>query len=42
MLVALMSVEEHQHSIVPKVSLAESVLVQAMNLRVSKDIAYTL
>jgi hypothetical protein len=41
-LIALMSVEEHEHAEVPKVALSKSVLVQAMNLGVGKDVTHSL
>ena len=42
MFIALMCVKEHKHALIPKVALAESVFVQAVDLRVSKDISHTL
>jgi hypothetical protein len=42
MLIALMGVEEHKHALIPKVALAESLFVQAVDLRVSEDVAHTL
>ena len=41
-LIALMSVEEHEHAEVSKVALTKSVLVQAMNLGVGKDVTHSL
>ena len=35
MLIALMCIEEHQHTLIAKVALTESPLVQAMNLWIS-------
>jgi len=42
MLIALMSVEKHQHSLISKITLAKAMLVQTMNLRVSEDVSHTL
>ena len=42
MLVALVSVEEHKHALISEVTLSESVFVQAMDLRVGKDVSHTL
>ena len=42
MIIALMCIEEHQHSLVSKISFAETAFVETMDLRVSKDIAYSL
>ena len=42
MLIALVSVEEHEHAEVPEVALAKPVLVQAMNLGVRQHVAYSL
>ena len=42
MLIALVSVEEHEHAEVPKVALAKPVLVQAMNLGVRQHVSYSL
>jgi len=37
-----MSIEEHQHSQVPKVTFAEALAVKTVNLRVSKDVTNSL
>ena len=42
MLITLVSVEEHKHSLITKVTLTESLSVKTMNLRVCEDITYTL
>jgi hypothetical protein len=42
MLIALMSVEKHQHSLISKITLAKAMFVQTMNLRVSEDVSHTL
>ncbi len=42
MFVALMSIEEHQHSLIPEVALSKSVLIYTMNLRISQHVANTL
>jgi hypothetical protein len=40
--VALMSIEKHQHTQVPKVAFAEALAVKTVNLRVSQDVANSL
>ena len=37
-----MSIEEHQHSQVPKVTFAEALTVKTVNLRVGQDVTNTL
>jgi hypothetical protein len=41
-LVALMSVEEHQHPQVPKVTFTEPFAVKTVNLRVGQDVTNSL
>ena len=42
MLIALMSVEEHEHTLVGEVALTESLLIHTVNLRVCEDVPDTL
>ena len=42
MIVALVGVEEHKHALVAEVALAETGLVQAVDLGVCQDVAHTL
>jgi hypothetical protein len=42
MLIALMGVEEHKHALITEVTLAKTIFVQAVNLRVGKNVAHTL
>jgi hypothetical protein len=41
-LIALVSVEKHEHAEIPKVALTKSVLVQAMDLWVGKHVPHSL
>jgi hypothetical protein len=41
-LVALVSVEEHKHALISEVTLAESVFIETMDLRIGKDVSHTL
>ena len=41
-LVALMSVEKHKHSLVSQVALTEALLVQTVDLRIGQDVTHTL
>ena len=41
-LVALVSVEKHKHSLVSQVALAEALLVQTVDLRIGQDVTHTL
>jgi len=41
-LIADMSIEEHEYALIAQVPLTKSMLVQAMHLRISKDIVDTL
>jgi hypothetical protein len=40
--IALMSIEEHQHAQIPKVTFAETIAVKTVNLRVGQDVANSL
>lgn len=42
MLIALMGVEEHKHALIAEVALSKTFLVQAVDLRVSQNVANTL
>ena len=42
MLVALVSVKEHKHALVSKVTLAKPLFIETVDLRVGKDVSYTL
>ncbi len=42
MLVAMVTVEEHRDTCFSKIALSETMLVQAMNLRVGEDVPITL
>ena len=42
MLVALMSVKEHEHPLIAEVSLSKPFLAQTVNLRVSKNVSHAL
>ena len=41
-LVALVSVEKHKHSLVSQVALTEALLVQTVDLRIGQDVTHTL
>ena len=42
MLIALVSIEEHEHALVSKVTLTEPVFIETVDLRIGKDVAHTL
>lgn len=41
-LIALVSVEKHQHSLVSQVSLTESLFIETVDLRIGKNVSHTL